>query len=66
MHVEGAEILPPWMYIPPRYKRQSENLSSEDNGAYWVGNISIGTPPQPFRIDFDSKRFASRPYTLPN
>ncbi|KAI1794174.1 protease [Ganoderma leucocontextum] len=50
----GAKILPPRMYIPRHRKRQSENLTAESGGSYWVGNVSIGTPAQPFRIDFDT------------
>ena len=32
----------------------SEALTEEDNGREWAGPISIGTPGQSFRIDFDT------------
>ncbi|KAF9065021.1 acid protease [Rhodocollybia butyracea] len=35
-------------------RRQIELLTNHQDGEVWTGPISIGTPPQPFVIDFDT------------
>ena len=42
-------------------KRQSEQLTDENQDTEWAGKVSIGTPPVEFLIDFDSTR-SPRPY----
>ncbi|KAH9911891.1 acid protease [Amylocystis lapponica] len=39
---------------PALSKRQKEPLTNHDNGVEWTGPITIGTPHQPFTIDFDT------------
>ncbi|KAH7322101.1 acid protease [Rhizoctonia solani] len=36
------------------FERQNEPLESKMNDTLWAGQIEIGTPPQPFIIDFDT------------
>ncbi|KAI0361663.1 protease [Trametes cingulata] len=48
---EGAEIKP--FTHPPLQKRQAENLTDEGD-QYWAGTAEIGTPGQPFVLDFDT------------
>ncbi|KZT10618.1 aspartic protease [Laetiporus sulphureus 93-53] len=50
---EGAEIKPARIYSAHQ-KRQSEQLTDEENDLEWAGTISIGTPGQNFLIDFDT------------
>ena len=41
--------------IPSEFlKRESEPLIDQDHHRLWAGNVSIGTPPVEFLIDFDS------------
>lgn len=40
-------------------RRQAETLTDEEEDLEWAGTISVGTPPQKFLIDFDSKRLHS-------
>ncbi len=50
---EGSEIKP-FMTAPALERRQSESLTDENRDEYWAGTVSLGTPPQPFFVDFDS------------
>jgi cathepsin D len=51
---EGAYIRE-LAFIPSKVnKRQNEALIDEDNDIAWAGEVSIGTPPKKFLIDFDS------------
>ncbi|GAB1520934.1 hypothetical protein RhiTH_004023 [Rhizoctonia solani] len=36
------------------FERQNEPLESKANDTLWAGQIEIGTPPQPFIVDFDT------------
>ncbi|TBU40376.1 acid protease [Dichomitus squalens] len=52
---EGADIKS-LMELPTHAleRRQSEGLNDEDHDEFWAGNIAVGTPAQPFYIDFDT------------
>lgn len=52
---EGAHIRVPVVVPEPSVeKRQHEALTDQDGDVEWTGSISIGTPNQPFTIDFDT------------
>ncbi|GBE80463.1 Aspartic protease [Sparassis crispa] len=50
----GAEIKPLATVPSSLQARQNEPLIDEENGLEWTDNIAIGTPSQPFLIDFDT------------
>jgi cathepsin D len=51
---EGA-VIKELAFVPSEFaKRQNEQLIDEDNDTEWAGQVSIGTPPVKFLIDFDS------------
>ncbi|KAJ7446446.1 acid protease [Mycena galericulata] len=43
-----------WVLNRNLKKRQAEPLTDENEDIEWAGKISIGTPPQNFKIDFDT------------
>ncbi|KAJ8495865.1 hypothetical protein ONZ51_g1455 [Trametes cubensis] len=49
---EGAEIKA-FVHLP-QSKRQAEELTDQEAEEYWTGSIQIGTPGQPFAMDFDT------------
>lgn len=53
--MQGAKIRAVAKLPASLAKRQSVPLVDEGNETQWSGAISIGTPSQDFRINFDSK-----------
>ncbi|KAI0769771.1 acid protease [Trametes elegans] len=51
---KGAQILPIAVHDTTNQRRQAEQLTDENDDEFWGGNITIGTPPQHFFLDFDT------------